>query len=78
MTRWAVLFPVGTSKGTRQSGGPDTTALLLHGVNAATTYTVTDVRSGAVVGTYTGAQLAAGLTVSLPPASATVLSVTPN
>jgi hypothetical protein len=61
----------------RQSGGPDTTSLVLHGVNAATSYTVTNVRTGAVLGTYTGAQLTAGLPVTLAPYSAAVLSVTP-
>ena len=49
------------------------------GVNAATTYTVTDVRSGASLGSFTGAQLAQGLTVTLPvPYSAEVLRVTPS
>jgi hypothetical protein len=81
-TSWAAWQPWNGSSGYvfafRQSAGPGTTSLQLHGVAAGTSYTITDVRSGTVVGTYTGAQLAAGLPVTLSPASAGVLSVTPN
>jgi hypothetical protein len=62
----------------RQADAPDATATLrLHGVRADTVYRVADVRTGTVVGDFTGRQLAAGLTVALPAARAQVLSVSP-
>ena len=61
----------------RQSGGPETQALRLQGVRAGAAYMVTDVRTGTSYGTFTGAQLASGLPVSLDPNSAVVLSVRP-
>jgi hypothetical protein len=62
----------------RQGGGASTVPLSLHGVTAGTSsYRVTDVRTGAVVGTYTGSQLAAGLPVTLAPYSAQVLAISP-
>jgi hypothetical protein len=79
---WAAWQPWSGDRGYvfafRQGGGPDTTTLSLHGVDASATYTVTDVHSGQQVGTFTGAQLAAGLTMSLAPYSARVLAVTPS
>ena len=47
----------------------------LHGVTHGASYTVTDVRTGAVLGSYPAEQLAAGLPVTLPPSSATVLAI---
>ena len=62
----------------RQAGGPATQTIALQGLDPTTRYTVTDVRTGAALGTLTGAGLEAGLTVSLPtPFSAVVLSITP-
>jgi hypothetical protein len=79
-TSWAAWQPwTGTSGyvfAFRQSGGPDTASLVLHGVNAAASYTITNVRTGGVLGMYTGAQLIAGLPVTLAPYTAAVLSVT--
>jgi len=77
---WAAWQPWNGTSGYvfafRQSG-PDTQVLGLHGVKSTTRYAVTDVRTGTLFGTFTGAQLAAGLPVSLGPNSAVVLSVRP-
>jgi hypothetical protein len=62
----------------RQSGGANTTALALHGLTATTSYTVTNVRTGTALGTYTGAQLTAGLPITVAPFSATVLAIDPS
>jgi hypothetical protein len=59
----------------RQSGGPAAERLQLRGVDARARYVVRNVRTGTVVGTFSGAALAAGLSVSLAPSSAAVLSV---
>ena len=61
----------------RQSAGPGTQVLRLAGVHAGAAYTVIDVRTGSVYGTFTGAQLASGLPVPLDPNSAVVFSVRP-
>jgi hypothetical protein len=78
---WAAWQPWNGDRGYvfafRQAGGPDTTTLSLHGVDPASSYTVTDVRTGHVVGTFSGASLSTGLPVTLPPFSAQVLAVTP-
>jgi hypothetical protein len=79
---WAAWQPWDGERGYvfafRQAGGPDTQTLSLHGVAGQTSYTVTDVRSGEVVGTFSGAALRAGLPVTLPPFSAAVYSVVPT
>ena len=47
-------------------------------VDPAASYTVANVRTGTVLGTFSGAQLRQGLTIALAaPFSAAVLSVTP-
>ncbi len=78
---WAAWQPWNGTSGYvfafRQSGGADTIRLALLGVSAASSYAVTDVRTGAGLGTYTGAALASGLPVTLAPYSAEVLSITP-
>lgn len=78
---WAAWQPWNAGTGYvfafRQAGGPDAEQLSLHGVDAQRLYAVTDVRSGQQLGTYLGAQLAAGLTVTVPPYGARVLSVQP-
>ncbi|HET7310489.1 MAG TPA: alpha-galactosidase [Mycobacteriales bacterium] len=78
---WAAWQPWSGNRGYvfafRQAGGPDTASLALQAVDPATSYTVTDVHSGAVVGTFTGQQLRDGLQVSLPAYAAQVLAVTP-
>jgi len=61
----------------RQAGGPSAESLKLHGVDMNRMYAVSDVRTGARLGTYRGSELTAGLPVSLPPYSAQVLSVQP-
>jgi hypothetical protein len=63
----------------RQGGSAPSDTIVLQGVDPATSYTVTDVRTGAVLGVFSGAALAKGLTVSLPaPYSARVLSIEPE
>jgi hypothetical protein len=78
---WAAWQPWSGDRGYvfafRQAGGPESASVALQGVDAATSYTVTDVRTGAVLGTYTGQQLHDGLQLSLPTYSARVLAVTP-
>ncbi|HET6815866.1 MAG TPA: alpha-galactosidase [Mycobacteriales bacterium] len=80
-TSWAAWQPWNGDSGYvfafRQAGGPDATSLALQGVDPARSYTVTDVRTGNLIGTFTGQQLREGLRVSLPVCSAQVLSVTP-
>ena len=61
----------------RQAGGPESMSLALHGVDAGRMYSVTDVRTGERLGVYRGAQLAAGLAVTVPEYGARVLSVQP-
>ena len=61
----------------RQSGGPDTAPIALHGVDPARTYRLSDVRTGTDLGTFTGAQLAAGLPVTLAPFTAQVIAIQP-
>jgi alpha-galactosidase len=81
--KWAAFQPWRNGKGHlfafRQSEGPDSRAIKLFGVDDGTDYTVTDVKTGEVLGTFSGAELSgAGLQVSLPqPYSAAVLSVAP-
>src|SRR5205807_5938691 len=79
---WAALQPWAGDHGYlfafRQAGASDTSTVPLQGVDPGRSYTVTNVRTGAVLGTYTGAQLRDGLTVTLPaPFSSAVLSVEP-
>ena len=62
----------------RQSGGPGTLTVRLHGLTPTMSYAVTDVRTGSSIGTYTGAHLAAGLPITLAPYSAAVLAVRPG
>jgi hypothetical protein len=79
---WAAWQPWNGSSGYvfafRQAGGSNTVSLALHGLSTTASYTVTDVHTGAAIGTYTGAQLSAGLPVTLPLSSAAVLAVTPG
>jgi hypothetical protein len=79
---WAAWEPWNGTSGYvfafRQPGGAPTTTVHLAGVDPTVRYRVTDVRTGRLVAVRTGAQLAAGLPVTLPPAAAVVLSVTPR
>ncbi|MDX6199256.1 MAG: alpha-galactosidase [Actinomycetota bacterium] len=62
----------------RQAGGSPVAHVGLHGVDPATTYAIRDVRTGELVTTATGAQLAAGYDIALPQEwSARTLSVDP-
>ncbi len=77
---WAALQPWHGDHGYvfafRQAGAADTDSVSLQGVDPGTSYTVTNVRTGAVLGTFTGQRLEQGLTVTLPAQfSAVVLSV---
>jgi hypothetical protein len=78
---WAVFQPWSDGHGYvfafRQSGGPDTEVVQLHGVDPSSTYRLTDVRTGAVIGTVAGSTLAAGLALSLAPFQAQVIAVQP-
>jgi hypothetical protein len=61
----------------RQAGGPDTQVLSLHGLDPRQVYAVTDARTGQRLGAYRGAELASGLSVTMPAYSGRVLSVRP-
>jgi len=79
---WAVFQPWDGDHGYlfafRQAGADSSQTVSLQGLQAGVAYTVTDVRTGAVLGTYTGAELGAGLRLTLAaPYSAEVLSVRP-
>jgi hypothetical protein len=79
---WAAFEPWDGDRGFlfafRQAGTADTDTISLQGVDPGRSYTVTNVRTGTTLGTFTGAQLEQGLTVTLPaPFSAAVLSVDP-
>jgi hypothetical protein len=76
---WAAFQPWTGRRGYlfafRQADGPDQQAIRLHGVSAGRDYTVTNVRTGEVLGTFSGAE---PIPVSLPqPYSAAVLSIQP-
>jgi hypothetical protein len=63
----------------RQAAGDPVTTVKLHGVDPTTTYAIRDVRSGQLVTTASGAELAAGYDIALPQAwSARTLSVDPT
>jgi Melibiase len=78
---WAAWQPWNGTSGYvfafRQSGLPGRQLLRLYGVQSNFRYVVTDVRTGTRYGTFAGAQLTAGLPISLDPNSAVVLSVRP-
>jgi melibiase-like protein len=63
----------------RQADGPATQAIPLHGLSARRSYSVTNVRTGASLGTFSGGQLSTrGLDVTLAnPYSAAVLEIAP-
>jgi hypothetical protein len=63
----------------RQADGPETQAIPLHGLSARRSYSVTNVRTGASLGTFSGGQLSTrGLDVTLAnPYSAAVLEIAP-
>jgi hypothetical protein len=79
---WAAFQPWAGDHGYvfafRQGGAGTSITLPLHGVDAATLYTLTDVRTGTPLGEATGAQLTAGLAITLPsPWTAQVIAVAP-
>ena len=79
---WAAFQPWRDGHGElfafRQAGGRASERIALHGTAPNATYTVTDALTGAPAGSYSGAQLAAGLEVTLPqPYSAAVLEIRP-
>jgi hypothetical protein len=81
-TSWAAFEPWRDGRGVlfafRQGSTDLTRTFAVHGVDPNRTYDVTDARTGALFATETGAQLAAGLTVTLPePNSAIVLQIDP-
>jgi hypothetical protein len=81
-TSWAALQPWRAGRGYlflfSQGGGTQTHSISLQGLDPSATYTLTDVRTGAVVSTETGAQLEAGIPFTLDPYTARVLSVVPR
>jgi hypothetical protein len=80
---WAAFQPWTGKRGElfafRQADGPDTQRIKLYGVSAKRSYTVTNVRTGESLGTFSGKALAeAGLPVTLAqPHSAAVLAIDP-
>jgi hypothetical protein len=80
---WAAFQPWSGGRGYlfafRQSDGPDTRRIKLYGLRSTRDYVVTNVRTGAAIGTFSGAQLtSAGLQMTLAePYSAAILSVQP-
>ena len=80
-TSWAALQPWSDGHGYlfafRQGGGPDTLSVPLHGIDVGRSYTLTDVRTGAVLGTVPGSVLANGLPVTLAQFQAQVIAVQP-
>ncbi|GEM_PF-2091382 len=80
-TSWAAFQPWSDGHGYlfvfRQGGGPDTATVPFHGVDSGRSYHLTDVRTGADLGTWSGAALATGLPVTLAPFQARVISVSP-
>jgi hypothetical protein len=78
---WAAFQPWSAGHGYvfafRQSGGPDTAVVPLHGVDPNTSYRLTDVRTGVDLGTVAGSTLAAGLSITLAPFQAQVIAVQP-
>jgi hypothetical protein len=82
-TSWAALEPWDGDHGYvfafRQGGASDTTTVRLQGLAPGADYTLTNVRTGVGLGTFTGAELESGLLLTLPaPYSAEVLAVTPS
>jgi hypothetical protein len=79
---WAAFQPWSDGHGYlfafRQSGGPDTLAVPLHGVDVGRSYVLTDVRTGSVIGTVPGSTLANGLSVTLAKFQAQVIAVQPT
>ena len=76
---WAA-FQAGHQVFAFRQGGAGTSSVVvsLHGLDPATTYTLTDARTGVVLGTRTGRQLARGLRISLPDQwTAKVITLTP-
>jgi alpha-galactosidase len=76
---WAAFQPWTGKRGYlfafRQADGPDEQAIRLHGVSRTRSYTVTNVRTGESLGTFSGAE---PIPVSLPqPYSAAVLAIDP-
>jgi len=76
---WAAWQPWNGTSGYvfafRQSGGPGTQRLSLHGLDPQQVYFVTDVRSGQRLGAFHGRDLTGGLDVALAPNTATVLAI---
>jgi hypothetical protein len=81
---WAAFQPWTGKRGYlfafRQADGPDTQAIPLHGISRARDYTLTNVRTGETLGTFSGATLAdPGAPITLgAPYSAAVISITPE
>src|SRR5438270_6276221 len=75
---WAAFQPWSAGHGYlftfRQSDGPDTLSIALHGLDPGRSYRLTDVRTGADLGLWPGAQLSAGLPVTLAPFTAQVIA----
>jgi hypothetical protein len=80
-TSWAAFQPWAGGHGYlfvfRQGGADSSHTVALQGLARRVSYTVTNVRTGAELGTFTGAALEHGLSVSLPEYSALVASVSP-
>ena len=81
-TSWAAFQPWSGDSGYlfafRQAGGPDTSTVAIHGVDRSRTYVLTDVRTGADLGAWSGAQLETGLPVTLAPFTAQAIAIEPR
>jgi len=81
-TSWAAFQPWRAGRGYlflfSQGGGTQTHQVGLQGLDPSATYTLTDVRTGTVVSTATGADLIRGVPFTLAPYTARVLAVTPG
>jgi hypothetical protein len=78
---WLALQPWNGTGGylfvfSQASGG--TQAIALQGVSPTTQYQLTDVRTGQIVGAFSGASLSQGLSLTLPAYAAQVIAVTPG
>ncbi|MFN2466353.1 MAG: alpha-galactosidase [Candidatus Dormibacteria bacterium] len=81
-TSWLALQPWAGDSGYlfafRQAGQEASRSIPLQGISPGHRYALADVRTGTALGSYTGLQLGAGLTVNLPaPFSSAVISITP-
>jgi hypothetical protein len=78
---WAAFQPWRSGRGYlflfSQAGGTRTQTIALRGLDPKRTYSLTDVRTGQLIGSFSGSRLEAGVPFTLPGYTALVLSVDP-